>query len=108
MFVHWFADFVCQTHKMAINKSVSNYWLTMHVASYSIIMTGASMLAFGPIKGAFFGLVTFISHWITDYYTSRMSSKYFKVSDYHNGWVVVGADQWIHLACLMASYLMFK
>jgi hypothetical protein len=34
IWIHWFADFFCQTDKMAINKSKSIYWLTIHVFVY--------------------------------------------------------------------------
>jgi hypothetical protein len=35
--VHWFADFVLQTHKEATNKSTSFRWLVSHTSTYSVV-----------------------------------------------------------------------
>lgn len=112
--IHFFADFVCQTHEMAINKSKSNYWLSMHVMVY----TAVTLIAwhFCLLQPAtiyhivdyllFIGFI-FSTHWITDYITSRISSKYFGKGDYHNGFVVVGIDQVLHYIQLFSAYWLF-
>lgn len=100
MIGHWFADFVLQTHWQATNKSTSNDALTQHVATYTVMMAGVSV-CFVPISMWLFWVgINGALHWVTDYFTSRWSSKYFKKGDFHNGFVVVGVDQFIHLACL--------
>lgn len=99
MAFHWFADFVCQTHWQAVNKSSNNEALTRHVVVYSVVMIIPAFL-FGSFV---WFLINGILHWITDYYTSRVSSHFFKKQDYHNGFVIVGIDQFIHLACLVLS-----
>lgn len=106
MFVHWIADFRHQTDEMARGKSKSNYWLSVHAGIYTAIMALGACV-FIPTFWAWVAWVAFngAAHWVTDYFTSRASSKYFAVGDYHNGFVVVGFDQWIHLACLMISTL---
>lgn len=94
--VHMFADFICQTHDMAINKSKSNDFLFSHILMYTIIIS----VAFGPL----YGLVNGILHFGTDYFTSRRTSVLFGKGDYHNGFVVVGFDQLIHALCLIFTY----
>jgi len=112
--IHFFADFVCQTHEMAINKNKSNYWLSAHVGVYTLV----TFLAWGFTifqPGIMFHLSTYLwfttfiftTHWITDYITSRFSSKYFGKGDYHNGFVVVGIDQVFHYIQLLGAYYLF-
>lgn len=109
--IHFFADFVCQTHEMAINKSKYNGWLSAHVGVYTIVTLLAWIfLIFDfdvtPHLGTFI-IFIFSTHWITDYITSRISSKYFGKGDYHNGFVVVGIDQVFHYIQLLSAYYLF-
>lgn len=103
MFAHFIADFVLQTHQMATNKSSSNYWLSMHVGLYTILMTVSMSALINDHRLVIWVLFNGIAHWITDYFTSRGSSHFFKKQDWHNGFVVVGIDQYMHLACLVLS-----
>jgi len=107
IFIHFVADFMCQTDKMAQNKSKSNYWLSMHVIVYTavtmvswIILFAFSMI-YVPIT-AF--ILIFAMHWITDYTTSRISSKLYQKGDIHNFFVIVGLDQVLHYIQLFLVY----
>jgi hypothetical protein len=101
--VHWFSDFVLQTHHMSTRKSSSNYYLTMHVVVYTFTTIFAWALVL-PLLGIqlFSGtvwlafLVIFVTHWVTDYFTSRRTSKLYKEEKYHDFFVVVGFDQVLH------------
>src|SRR5262245_50626553 len=71
---------------MALNKSKSNWALTVHVAAY----TGVMLV--GLILGGYWstGLACFIvfnaaMHWITDYLTSRETSKLWFIEVYDTG-----------------------
>jgi len=112
--IHFFADFVCQTHEMAINKSKHNGWLSAHVGVYTLV----TLLAwnFTILQPAidyrlntylYFILFIFSTHWITDFITSRFTSKLFGKGDYHNGFVVVGLDQVLHYIQLLSAYYLF-
>lgn len=106
MLIHWIADFILQSDVMARNKSISNYWLTMHAMTYTFVMMCATAFPFtlifnNPIRWIMWIMANGILHWITDYFTSRGSSFFFKKQDFHNGFIVVGIDQYIHLICLM-------
>jgi len=96
VWVHWFADFVMQSHSMATNESKSNIWLTKHIIVYTLFL-----IPFGLI----FALINGIAHWITDYYSSRLSSKMYAKGDTHNFFVVIGFDQALHITVLLLSYM---
>jgi hypothetical protein len=101
---HFYADFVTQSHKQATNKATSKKYLTMHVLTYSFAIT-AFIVFFLPIQKTFlFLIITFLAHWITDYFTSKLARKYFDKKDYHNGFVVVGADQMLHYIQLYLTF----
>jgi len=94
IWLHFFSDFILQTDKMAINKSKSNKWLLMHTSIYSL-----PFLWFGWL----FALVTFISHTVTDYFTSRICSKLWQKEERHWFFVIIGLDQAIHFTCLILT-----
>lgn len=67
---HFVADFMFQQDKEAQKKSTSNYYLTYHVVKYSVIMA----LVIGPLLA----LINGVLHWVTDYFSSRTASYYYK------------------------------
>jgi hypothetical protein len=123
LFIHWFADFVLQTHWQATNKSKDNRALTAHVATYSLVWC-LTIVLFAIVGNHFNGLsakqlhwspwlmlfpiITFILHWITDYFTSRLNSKLWAKGDVHNFFVSVGFDQFLHYLQLFITYYILK
>lgn len=106
--IHWFADFVLQTHWQATNKSKNNEALTLHVLSYSTVWLIVANVYF-IITGnylvlAFFPIITFICHWVTDYFTSRLNAKLWVKGDVHNFFVSVGFDQVLHYVQLFLTF----
>lgn len=95
---HWFADFVCQTRWQAENKSKNNVALLRHVMVYTWILFFATAWGFGVTGSTFlwFTLVNGALHFITDYFTSRVSSHFYKKADWHSFFAVIGFDQLIH------------
>lgn len=106
--VHTFADFVMQTNWQATNKSSSNKALLAHTGTYAGVWLFVSLLlgtACNMVWAAIiFTLITFVAHTVTDYFTSRWSKRYFSKNDNHNGFVVIGIDQLLHLIQLLLTY----
>lgn len=92
--VHWIADFICQTDKMAQNKSTSFKWLSSHVSVYTLIMM---------VFGWKYALTNGVLHLCIDFFTSRATSFLWKKNDRHNFFVVIGLDQLLHTACLILT-----
>ena len=94
LFVHWLADFVCQTRMMANNKSSSMRWLLTHVGAYTAIMC---------VFGFRFALINGIAHLITDFFSSRLTSRFYKAGKIHEFFCVIGFDQLLHTAVLYGT-----
>ncbi len=120
LLIHWIADFILQTHEQSVNKSKSNYHLTMHVFTYSSVwfvcccfyvwfnyVTYADGTYTMDTKGRLFIIlfptITFVCHWITDYLTSRLNTYLYKKGDIHNFFVSVGFDQILHYVQLILT-----
>lgn len=93
--VHFFSDFILQTDKMALNKSKSNLWLTIHILVYSI-----PMMIFGPVYATVNGAL----HWVTDFITSRCCAKLWAAEKRHWFFTVIGADQAVHMLALVLTF----
>ena len=97
LLVHFLADFGLQTHDQAVQKSSSWKMLFYHVGVYSFIWFLMSYAILNSLILSFlFTIITFLAHFFTDAITSRITKKFFDKDDYHNGFVVIGADQMLH------------
>ena len=136
LLIHWFADFVLQTDKQAKGKSKNWSDLIAHTKMYSFVwlIVGSMYLyisyqTFSPprelcINVVYFTLITFVTHTITDYFTSRLNSKlipkteilasypeYFKYkkdSSWYLFFVSIGFDQILHYIQLFLTYYLLK
>jgi len=117
MLGHFIADFICQSEEMATKKSKDNMWLTYHSGVYATVTTFWMMLLVMIIHGFIletsppstfvlfpFWCMVFGWHWVTDFLSSKLTSKLWKKKDYHNFFVVIGFDQWLHLVQLLIIY----
>ena len=112
--VHWFADFVLQTHWQASNKSKRLDALVGHVFVYTSVLGLASFFLFAAdaISATYklwfwFVLLNGALHFATDYFTSRISSRFYAKQDWHNFFVVIGFDQLFHQLALAWTMLLF-
>lgn len=130
-FAHWIADFVCQTRQMANNKSKSLYWLSAHVATYTLVMGILLAYHFVPLVGLsafiFFISLNGILHFAVDFSTSKLTGYFYmktentKALKYETEsemkrrdkkiavnskmfFTTIGFDQWIHAACLVYTF----
>ena len=109
LFLHWIADFVCQTDKMALGKSKNWNDLLNHTFTYTIIMAIGIFPVFAtistPICWFLFLSNTFLIHTVQDYITSRENCKLLeRYTSKHNFFVLVGFDQFLHFAQLLLTY----
>lgn len=101
LFAHWLADFVCQTHWQASNKSKNWNALTRHVVVYTLVAGGLCCVVIQSWdRRAAFLAITFVAHFLTDAVTSRITSRLYAMQDFHNFFVVIGLDQLLHYAQL--------
>lgn len=115
MMWHWLSDFVFQSDWMAKQKSSSNKILAMHVAMYMLIMlSGTIILGFGtPVVAhsltnvLLFVLVNGAAHFVTDYVTSRWTSRLYKAGRTHDFFIVIGLDQLAHTGALLVTTFYF-
>lgn len=107
VWVHFIADFILQTDQMAMNKSRSNYWLTVHVLSY--VACFVPICVWFKFKAGFI-LTNLAAHWVTDYVSSRLTTKCWiawkegNERMRHMFFVVIGADQALHMTALVLTY----
>ena len=111
LFIHWYADFVCQTDKQAKNKSTSIKWLLKHTSIYGLIITIFTYILYlNNFFGAqywylplIFGLIQFVTHTLVDYITSKINSHLWKNGQVHEFFVMIGFDQFIHYVIMFSS-----
>jgi hypothetical protein len=121
---HFIADFWFQTETQALSKSKNINQLVSHTLMYSFIMflflivgvnTNSIEILFSGLYItkvlAFIG-ITFTAHTITDYFTSRWSSYYYRQGKFYGVpgfWFIISIDQVLHLIQLFTTYyLLFK
>ena len=95
IWMHFIADFVLQSDKMANSKSSSNKWLLIHVSIYTL-----PFFWFGWQ----FAVINGVAHFMTDFVTARATSYLWKKEERHWFFVVIGLDQALHMTALMLSY----
>lgn len=102
---------------MALGKSSSNYWLSMHVFYYTLGMSPVALLLWFLIgyHGWYIAIGWLLLngglHWITDYYTSRWTKKLREQEKYYgfpSFFTVIELDQLIHYVCLLTTFTYFS
>lgn len=105
LIAHFIGDFLLQTDEQAKGKSSSNLCLTQHLLTYIIPFTLLGFII--PISFAFL-IVTFVTHFVTDYISSRITKKLWNEGEVHWFFAVVGADQLVHMLTLIWTYEYFS
>ena len=99
MLLHFCADFLMQTDSMALNKSTHNGWLGLHCLVYSV--------PFALFYGVWFALVNMVIHFGVDFFTSRATTAAWKAKRRQAFFIIIGADQLIHITTLILTFLYF-
>lgn len=108
--MHWVADFLFQSTKMATNKNDKNTALLAHTLLYSFIMT-LSLISFSAdfnvfSLSLFFG-ITFCCHTIQDRITSRLTKKQFAIGNFNGvtgAFTIIGFDQLLHYIQIFLTF----
>ena len=105
LLIHTLADFGLQTDEQAKNKGEGNSFFNRHhfyhVGDYSLVwflacIATSGLTAFTIVESVEFTIITFICHYTTDWFTSRIGKPFWEKGDLHNGFLVVGLDQLLH------------
>lgn len=105
--IHYIFDFLLQSRWMAENKSTNNDALFAHVFIYALglMLIGFLNVAHIPTVGVMWSWV-FINagcHVVTDYISSRESSKLF-AKNWYGFFGVIGLDQTVHYITLFTTF----
>ena len=96
VWIHFIADFICQGDKMAVNKSTSVKWLSIHSLVYTL-----PFLLFGWKFAVLNGLL----HFGVDLITSKINKQLWEDKKVHWFFVGIGADQAVHMTLLVSTYM---
>jgi hypothetical protein len=92
IWLHFIADFIFQSRKMAENKSRSLLYLTYHCIEYTLFLLPLG-LKYATING--------VCHFITDFITSKLTTKYYLAKNNKMFFIIIGLDQAIHMTILI-------
>ena len=98
VWLHFISDFVLQTDYIATNKSTNMDCLLTHSALYSL-----PFLILGPE----YALINGLLHFVVDYFSSRLTTRFYINEQRRWFWLTIGCDQAIHMTCLIliGSYI---
>lgn len=99
LFLHWVVDFLMQTDYMALNKSKDIKVLLMHCAVYA-----TPFIWFGGMR---YVLFLFVTHFLIDFYTSRITSYLWKKEKRYWFFVTIGFDQFLHYCALILGFFVY-
>ncbi|MBL7921052.1 MAG: DUF3307 domain-containing protein [Bacteroidia bacterium] len=110
--VHFLADFVFQSSKMATGKSKSLKWLSIHVVTYALVSFITFLFIFtnyGDLSFALsWWLINIALHFVVDLITSKITSKFWEEKNMRLFFVMIGLDQLIHNLCLIITFFWLK
>lgn len=97
---HFIADFICQSDYMSFNKWESLLALSWHIFVYvTVLAIMLSVLQFKDI--GMYLLTNGCLHFITDYFSSKVTHFLWEKKETHWFFVVIGLDQFIHTSFLI-------
>ena len=102
---HTIWDFSMQSRWMGNNKSKELKPLAAHVLVYGFGLLLWSAFVMNGVWSAqttiYFISLNMGLHFVTDFFTSKLSRHYFETGQESSFWNTIGIDQWIHAATLI-------
>ena len=105
--LHFLADFVFQSNDMAMKKSSSNAWLAYHGGVYMLPFLFMIVFFRDLATTALYMLVNGGIHFLVDFFSSRVAREYRRQDRNHEFFLVIGADQAIHMLTLILTFVWF-
>ena len=110
--VHFLADFVFQSSKMATGKSKSLKWLSIHISVYGLVSILSAVFISVKLDSYYYGFSWWVAnvamHFIVDYFTSKITSRLWEQKNTRLFFVMIGFDQLLHNFCLLGSFYILK
>ena len=106
LILHFIADFLFQSDYMAKNKSKDIEVLTEHAIAYAVPFV-IFFSIFYPIWGLSYVVFNVCSHFIIDYFTSKLNAKLWEKQQVHWFFCSVGFDQLLHTLILIGTIGLF-
>ena len=105
--IHFIADFIFQSERVAKGKSTSKAILFEHVLTYGIVffMLNLPLAMVYPL--GVLGAVIWVNiglHLGVDWVTSKIVRSYFMKDDTHMAFVFIGLDQLIHTLFIVLTF----
>jgi len=111
LFIHFIADFVCQSNRVALGKSKDLMILVEHIWIYGFVFTVGLLVLIGnglvvrDIEG--FIMFTMLAHFATDIWTSKINAWLWEKKEVHWFFVSIGFDQFLHAVALLWAVKLF-
>ncbi len=112
--IHFIADFIFQDEVWAVGKSKNFKLLLFHTITYSAIwfIISVILILFNilSLKFLLFAPITFLFHTLTDYGTSKVTSRLYQQNKFGSSipnlgfFTMIGFDQVLHYAQLFLTY----
>jgi|ERR1035437_1165423 hypothetical protein len=104
LLIHGIGDFIFQSRMMANNKSTNVFWLLTHVFVYSFVWFTIGLFFYPVLIVLKFVAITFICHFTTDFFTSKLTTKLHSENKIHWFFCVIYGDQMLHFIQLILTY----
>jgi hypothetical protein len=105
-FLHWIADFIMQSRKVAENKGEDTLTLMKHVSIYSGTLF-IGLVWFDSFFAFQISIVNGFCHFFIDAVTSQFTSHFYKEDKIHEFWITIGFDQYLHNFILILTVWFF-
>ena len=107
--LHFIADFICQSNMSITARGKDFWWLLVHIVAYTLTLFSGMMLGvlfMGFSAGMTFKFVSLLAviHFFADYILGKISSHLWETKRHRWAFVIMGAEQFIHIILLICIF----